>query len=310
MSVRDGQKRTPSTDSTVHRELVVVNPPLQGRDIANLQRAVKARLKARGLADDVPTPTHGKFTHATAVACVEAGYFLGLRSDTYLKTATVDGDRRLCCTEGAQTIIRHPARRVELQLDRAKVRAEQLDRGPRYYDELAAKTITPRRSGAQAAIKWALSKVGTTESPPGSNWGGEIAAWIKLAGYVGPVPWCGCFVNAALVAAGQPSGAGWIGYTPAIVARAKAATGGWSWHAPSQGKPGDLALFDTPGGDPAVHVGLVVNQVSATSYNTVEGNTSSGSSGSQDNGGGVFRRARSTGGTFRIIGFARPPWED
>jgi hypothetical protein len=53
----------------------------------------------------VPTPVHGMFTQATWFACVEAGYLLGLRSQTYLKT---DAGRGVC-TEGAQTIIRHPA---------------------------------------------------------------------------------------------------------------------------------------------------------------------------------------------------------
>lgn len=304
---QDGIKRMSSQDPDVHRELVVVYPPMGGRDVAVLNHAVKARLDARGM--DIPTPTHGKFTHAAAVAAVEAGYFLGLRSDTYLRRTMVGGDPRLTVTEGAQTIIRNPDRRSDEQLARAKERQGQLERGPRYYEELAKDggDVMPGR-GAKAAMAFAVKQLGTTESPPGSNWGPKIGAWIKAAGYVSPVPWCGCFANACIMAGGLPSGAGWIGYTPAIVGHARKGIGGWSWHGAADGRLGDLVLFDTPGGDPAVHVGVAEKQINAGTYQTIEGNTSSGSAGSQSEGGGVFRRTRSTSGHFRIIGFARPPW--
>jgi hypothetical protein len=295
--------RTASDNPDVHRDLIVQDPPQQGRDVANLQRAIKTRLDARGI--DIPTPTHGKFTHATWVAAVEAGYFLGLLSSTYLAT---DRGRGLS-TEGAQAIIRNPDRRSDEQKARAKERQGQLERGPRYYDDLAKQQGIENGHGATAALKWAASQIGTTEHPPGSNWGGKVEQWIKLAGYTSPVPWCGCFANAACMAGGIPSGAGWIGYTPAIISHAKAGLGGWSWHGVSDGRPGDLALFDTPGGATAVHVGMVEKKTGATTYQTVEGNTSSGMGGSQDNGGGVFRRQRSTQGGFRIVGFARPPWK-
>ena len=120
-----------SQDPAVHRRLVVVDPPQEGRDVANLQRAIRARLKARGLADDVPTPEHGKFTQATWFACVEAGYRLGLRSDTYLATDLGRG----VCTQGAQAVIRRPEDRTPEQLTRAKER--QGHEGPRYYAELS-----------------------------------------------------------------------------------------------------------------------------------------------------------------------------
>src|ERR687889_2353400 len=301
-------ERTASIDSAVHRDLVVYDPPQEGRDVANLQRAVRERLAARGLSDDIPVPTHGKFTHATAVACVEAGYFLGLLSTTYLRTEKIDGEPRLVCTEGAQTIIRNPDRRSGDQLSRAKERAGQLERGPRYYEDIARAAGVSAGKGVKAALAVAESRIGTTESPAGSNWGHPVQDWIRAAGYTSPVPWCGCAANAFLMAGGQPSGAGWVGYTPAIITHARNGIGGWSWHGTTDGQPGDLALFDTPGGDPAVHVGMVEKKLSATGYHTIEGNTSSGSGGSQDNGGGVFRRQRSTQGTFRIVGFARPPW--
>ena len=94
------------------------------------------------------------------------------------------------------------------------------------------------------------------------------------------------------------------------MAHAKAGRDGWSWHT-SDGKPGDLALYDDgPGGAIAVHVEIVRAKLSATRYSTYGGNTSAGSSGSQSNGGMVARHDdRSTTGGFHITGFARPPWK-
>jgi len=303
----DGIARKPSKDPAVHRTLTVVDPPLEGRDVANLQRAVRARLEARGLdSKDVPVPQHGKFTALTALACIEAQYFLGLRSETYLK---LDRHHNRVLTEGAQRIIRDPDQRERDQLARAKVRKAQAERGPRYYEELAAH-MGLGGHGVEDAMQFAASHVGVREQPAGSNSGPLIDAWTRLAGYASPVPWCGCFVNACIVAAGVPSGASWgIGYTPYIITRAKSGAGGWSWHA--IGQRGDLALFDSgPGGPTAVHVEIVRTRLSGTNYATIGGNTSSGTAGSQSNGGMVARRDdRSTAGGFHIVGFARPPYK-
>jgi hypothetical protein len=45
----DGRVREPSLDPDVHRPLTVVEPPLEGRDIANLQRAARDVLECRRL---------------------------------------------------------------------------------------------------------------------------------------------------------------------------------------------------------------------------------------------------------------------
>jgi hypothetical protein len=302
IAAQDGVDHAPSTQPAVHRPLVVVDPPMEGRDVANLQRAVRDRLKARGLADDIPVPEHGKFTLGTALACIEAQYFLGLRSDTYMKR---DPHGHRIVTEGAQRVIREPETRDADQLTRAKERAGQLERGPRFYQELLG---VPSGHGVSDALAFAASHVGVKEQPPGSNRGPLIDKWCHATGYAGPVPWCGCFVNACLMAGGLPSGAGWIGYTVAILNHAKHGTDGWSFH--GEGAPGDLALFDDgPGGDPVVHVEIVRARTSSTVYSTYGGNTSS-ADGSQSDGGMVARHDnRSTQGGFHIIGFARPPWK-
>ena len=306
IAAHDGVGRTPSKDPDVHRLLTVLDPPLWGADIANLQRAVRRLLESRGLGrDEIPVPDDGKFTLATELACIEAQYFLGLRSDTYLKRGRF-GHRIL--TEGGQRIIREPRTRDDDQLLRAQVREAQMDRGARYYAELAER-MGLRGRGAEDAVRFAASHVGVKERPAGSSSGPLIDAWCRLAGYTTPVPWCGCFVNACIVAAGLPSGAAWtIGFAPAIVAHAKSGAAGWSWHA--VGQRGDLALFGSgPGGPSAVHVEIVRERLSRERYSTYGGNTSSGTVGSQTNGGVVARRDdRSIFGAFHIVGFARPPY--
>jgi hypothetical protein len=304
LAAADGVAHAPSLDPAVHRPLIVVHPPMQGRDVANLQRATQERLRHHGPAHDLPIPTHGKFTPATALACIEAQYWLGLRSDTYLRR-DIHGHRVV--TEGAQRIIREPDTRERDQLKRAKQRATHRDQAPAFFRAIA-RDLGIGGHGVEDALAFAAEHVGVKEHPPKSNSGGPILGWCKAAGYTGPVPWCGCFVNACLMAGGLPSGAGWIGYTPSILARAKAGTGGWSLH--TTGMPGDLALYDDdPGGDPVVHVELVRKRLSSTRYSCYGGNTSSGD-GSPNDGGMVARHDdRSTMGGFRIIGFARPPWQ-
>jgi hypothetical protein len=309
IAAEDGIEHAPSMDPEVHRPLIVVDPPMEGRDIANVQRSAGERLKQRGIGtDEVAVPDHGKFTLATALACIEAQYFLGLRSDTFLMK---DRHGHRVLTAGAQQIIREPDTRTSDQLTRAQERHAQAARGPRFYEQLAVELGMTGR-GAADALAYAAEHVGTKESPPKSNRGPLIDAWCKLAGYTPPVLWCGCFVNACIVAGGAPSGAPWgIGSTPTIVAHAQAKKGGWTWHA-ENGIPGDLALYDDdgPGGKVAVHVELVRKQINMTTYSTYGGNTSPGVTGGQADGGMVARHDdRSTTGGFRIIGFARPPYK-
>lgn len=72
---------------------------------------------------------------------------------------------------------------------------------------------------------------------------------------------------------------------------------------------GDIPMWahgDTSSGDFNGHTGLELHQFSNVSIQTIEGNTSSGNSGSQRDGNGVFIRTRTIApGSFRIIGFCR-----
>lgn len=102
------------------------------------------------------------------------------------------------------------------------------------------------------------------------------------------------------MAAGFPTQP-WLRFCPWIEGRARSGEGGWSWHGIGDARPGDLVLY---GSRTADHVELY-----AGGGLTYGGNTSSGSAGSQANGGGVFARRRNFSDPgFPARGVARPPY--
>jgi hypothetical protein len=155
------------------------------------------------------------------------------------------------------------------------------------------------------ALDYARLKIGVTEHPANSNRGPEVDGWERACQVLG-APWCGCFVNACLTAAGFPNTV-WLRYCPSIEGAAKSGQGGWSWHT-SNPQPGDLVLY---GSLIAQHVGIVETVSGGRDASTLEGNTSNGPGGSQANGGVVARRRRHEDGSlsgFPIRGYCRPAW--
>ena len=164
-----------------------------------------------------------------------------------------------------------------------------------------------RKSGGDKAVAWALDQVGTTESPAGSNRGPYPVSHCQVftIGYDG-VPWCGCFVASAAV---EEAGAdvplkSRLAYTPYIVADASAGANGLARVPYDQVQRGDLVVFNFGSGG-AKHVGIAAGPFTAGMTDCIEGNTSSGTSGSQDNGGGVYRRQRPVS---HVCGVARPDY--
>lgn len=170
--------------------------------------------------------------------------------------------------------------------------------------QIAART---RPAAPQKALVWARRWIGKTEQPPGSNkgdWG--LTQWQQdLGEWLVGQAWCGTFVGTALIRAGvkgiNSRVAGVIlilddalnsrnGFK-SVVYRRK--TGHGSVRA---GKPGDaIGLFGE-----STHVGLIEKRVTG-GYQTIEGNTSSGNSGSQSNGGGCYRRTRPDSAVVYIV---------
>lgn len=132
--------------------------------------------------------------------------------------------------------------------------------------------------------------------------------YAKLVGdsYFGEsgIPYCAMFVSyclnwAGIEAAGLPGA-----YVPWILS---ANSDAGRLVANEDAQPGDLVMFDWQGDGVADHIGIVEeNHADEGWMQTIEGNTSSGSGGSQSNGGGVYRRARNYSS---IIGVARPYYE-
>jgi hypothetical protein len=164
----------------------------------------------------------------------------------------------------------------------------------------AALNAAPVRGERARAVAWALGKVGVVEQPAGSNKGpgkdGISAMQNASIGFDGQ-PWCQCMASysAQVGTRGRLKAAWYGGYTVSVVNMARNGQRGLAIVSLKDARPGDWVFFNfNPGGDPVEHVGIFLSYDKANGTVTcVEGNTSSGSGGSQDNGGGCFKRTRS-----------------
>lgn len=264
------------------RTLQLTSPLMRGSDVERFQQDVNAELKRWNI--DFSLDVDGAYGVETRDTARSVCYGLGLKSPVM--------------EHGATPAIRLKIRNRKL----STAERERFHARKPWRERLEARLEGP---GAviEAALDFARAQIGVTEQPAGSNRGPKIDQWERACGCIA-APWCGCFANAFLTAAGfadQP----WLRYCPWIEQRAKSGEGGWSWVAvPSRGA---LVLY---GASIAQHVG-VVEDVKLGRPITIEGNTSSGPGGSQSNGGGVFRRDRKADGSlagFPIRGYAIPPW--
>lgn len=130
---------------------------------------------------------------------------------------------------------------------------------------------------AKDVLKIAAGELGITEFPANSN-RTKYGAWYGLDGQ----PWCMMFVQWCFHQAGL-----------ALQHRSASCSDMLSWYrkyAPekvtSTPQPRDIIIYNFG------HTGIVESVASGT-ITAIEGNTSAGDSGSQSNGGGVFRRVRS-----------------
>lgn len=153
----------------------------------------------------------------------------------------------------------------------------------------------PAGVGSQAmqVIGLAAKEIGLLEVPVNRT---KFGKWYGGDGQ----PWCAMFVSWCFDQAGFPQPASTskgFAFTPAGAAWYKKMD---SWGTEPQ--PGAVVFFKFAGGPNRIHhVGLVAG-VHGGVIETIEGNTSSGKSGSQRDGGGVFRRRRSSG----IVGYGYP----
>ena len=160
-------------------------------------------------------------------------------------------------------------------------------------------------STATDVLRIAAGEIGYSrwdDPEAGTKYGRDYAA--RHGAYYGAsgVPYCAMFVTWVLRAAGMEPVGGDFAYVPYGINAANAA----GRLVPKyQAIPGDYLCFDWDGDGIADHVGFV--EANRGSWvQTIEGNTSSGQAGSQSNGGGVYRRARSWDDVVAVI---RPEYE-
>jgi hypothetical protein len=150
----------------------------------------------------------------------------------------------------------------------------------------------------QAIIDLAERELGTTEYPAGSN-KVKYNDWYYPEGHKyfqdsTDYAWCGTFCSYVYLGAGfqMPPIDTELGvhYIPTLYHKAKALK--WNTDEPQMG---DLVLFDfkNDGKTFAQHIGIFHSWLEkGKTFTTIEGNTSKGESGSQNNGDGVYKRKR------------------
>lgn len=152
---------------------------------------------------------------------------------------------------------------------------------------------------AKDVLDVARRELGTREDPAGSNrvkyntwyYGREVSG----AAY----PWCMVFVQWCFHQAGIPLPL----KTASCGALMRAARKAGQWVTKDY-RPGDVAIYDFPGGAATDHCG-VIEKLTLTGVTAIEGNTSQ--AGSQSNGGEVCRKNRPAS---LIVGAVRPKFEE
>ena len=152
---------------------------------------------------------------------------------------------------------------------------------------------------AERVLDIARRELGTKESPPNSN-NVKYNTWYYGREVSGKAyPWCMVFVQWVFAQAGVKLPL----RTASCGALMNAAKKAGVWTTKTY-RPGDVVIYDFPGGAATDHCG-VVEKVTLTGVVAIEGNTSQ--AGSQSNGGEVCRKTRPAS---LIVGAVRPKYQE
>lgn len=152
---------------------------------------------------------------------------------------------------------------------------------------------------AKEVLALARKQLGICESPPSSN-NVRYNTWYYGREVMGSAyPWCmvfvqWCFAKSGMVLPLRTASCGEL-------MRAAKAAGQWVVR---DFQPGDVVIYDFPGGAATDHCGIVEMELSDYGVQAIEGNTSQ--SGSQSNGGMVCRKNRPR---KYIVGAVRPKFD-
>jgi hypothetical protein len=269
----------------VHRSLHLTSPLAKGPDVRALQEAVKKGL-AHYKVDWIPLKLDGDAGPQTFHAAAFYALVIGLPTKTYRRIHQQHGPT---ITETVQRQLRDPQKRTRVDRIREKRRKGWL-----------RKIRKTQAEGPKAAVAYAKSMIGVTENPAGSNSGptvtrdgkaGGVTLWER-AWNCSACFWCLCFACYCVRNIGGGKISGVCVNAAEIERMAKAHTNGWVAVPADEAKAGDISLWCFDGTGVPDHGELVVGPFHDGLSNDVGGNTSSDSSGSQSNGGGVFPKAR------------------
>ena len=273
----------PGPSRAIHRPLSLTTPNTDGPDVEELQESINADFSGFGLT--ARCDVDGEFGPQTKRRANRILYLLGADPQG-------EGAAGPLFTQDEQRIIRNTTSRTKEQKERSERRVQQA---------LAAQERHGK--GAEAAVAYARSVIGTTEQPPYSNRGPLIDKWTRFCGLEPPVFWCGCFAAYAVCSdeGGDASSEAWAMVHHAVMlGYARQGLHGLNEVSAAEAAAGDIASYSFE------HIGLLVAPVNAGRLHTIEGNTSSGQSGSQNNGGGVFERTDRS--LSSVLGFIRPDY--
>jgi hypothetical protein len=157
-----------------------------------------------------------------------------------------------------------------------------------------AAAAAPRSTPLQIALRY----VGLEERP--GNRGVMIDRWNRFVHNPLGSPYCAAFVSWCLEESHARAPTVRTGWARGFILPTSYTMNDvlWGRYTP---QPGDIIPFTRPGGG---HVGFVTRYFGKGKFELVEANTSPGSSGSQHNGGGVYRRTRTyqPHASFRMMG--------
>lgn len=158
-------------------------------------------------------------------------------------------------------------------------------------------------TGPRGVVETAQGQIGVCENPAGSNnviYNTEFYGHAVQDGGGSTYPWCAVFVWWCFTKSGN--GTAYCGGD-----KIASCAGIYSWAqangrfvSANEATYGDLALFGSN-----EHVEIIVSRNSDGTFETIGGNTGSGS---QSNGGTVAAKTRSTSGGFPITSFVRPQY--
>lgn len=255
----------------IFQKLSLTSPTIKGDHVRDAQHA----LKDNKYGSFNPGKVDGHYGDHTAAATRRAKYWLGMPKSKW------KGPDRFVYGHKLHAQLLGERKLGALQRRRRSSRLRKQGR------------VSPGMRALEVARKQAALKV--TEQPADSN----LTKYGKWYGANG-VPWCAIFVSWCFDQAKPFFLFKWVGfkysYCPYVVADARAGRNGLQVVSWSDVRAGDLALYDFPGESPgtADHIGIVdkITNRTSGSFQAVEGNTSDG--GSQDNGGAVLVKQRTT----------------